>query len=776
MNSVMSDVGSAAEMADTRLIAAIEESLLVCGRASEGVASPAAILWPDPERQWLPLIPQLRTSLPQIYSFGDFDAERQTGPAIWLRCVIDRTVDGAPPAGVCPIVYLPDVSRQELRAGVDCPQWLQPLIELQYRGTTWHQKNGREWSVEAFVTVVLGLDLALDARTREAMLRALPVLADVDLSTLRGRRLDAEDFDSLTVGGDPVRDLLRWMSSPASFRAGRDAAQWASFCSLVKAGFGISPDDDVADAATLLAEGGGKWEQVWSRFCEAPKLYAGVATALGKARHSMLTLERDPAHNERRESVLRQDLNAVLSSPHAEACARVLTLAKEHEQRRALVWAMSGASPLAMALEPLSRLASLASHTLSAATADAAAAEYADYGWRCDRALLDALSAPAPPADHDLVKKVAKALYEPWADASARRFQELIGERKRVDQVKDAPGDNGTCIMFVDGLRFDVGVMLHEKLESRGLSARRTHRITPLPTVTATGKPVTAPLYGAFKGSDGGADFNPVFADSGDPVIAPKLRDAMRRRGIAVLDAAELSGPESEASIGWLEIGQLDEKGHNLGVEMVRHVDEELERIVEQVSRLTDLGWRVKIVTDHGWLLLPGGLPKYQLPASLTETKWSRCATVKPGTRAEMQTFPWHWDPHVSIASPPGIHAFKTGSEYAHGGISLQECVVPEIVVRRSVPLVVATIEKVEWRGLRCRIVVKSGTAGLRADVRTNRKDQGTSVANMIKDVKDDRADLLVDDDKHEGHAAFVVLLDADGHVVDHKPTTIGGE
>jgi hypothetical protein len=763
-------------MCASSLLDAIQRSLERETRTSEGVASPAAILWPDPERQWLPLIPQLRASLPQIYSFGDFDAERRTGPAIWLRCVVDRVVDGAPAEDVCPIVYLPGVSRQELRAGVDCPRRLQPLIELQYRGTSWHQKNGREWSVEAFVTAVLGLDLALDARTREAMLRALPLLADIDLSTLRQGRLDADDFDGLTVGGDPVRDLLRWMSNPASFRAGRDAAQWASFCSLVKAGFGISPDDDVADAATLLAEGGGKWEQVWSRFCEAPKLYAGVAAALRKASHSIVTLERDPAHNEKREHDLRQDLNALLSLPHVDACARMLALDKEHEKRRGSVWAALGAAPLAAALEPLSRLARLASKTISAATAESTAAEYADHGWRCDRALLDALSAPAPPADHDLVAKVAKALYEPWADASARRFQELIGERTRVDEVRDAPGDDGTCILFVDGLRFDVGVMLQEKLASRDLVTSLTHRITPLPTVTATGKPVTVPIYGAFKGSDGGADFNPVFVESGDPVIAPKLRDAMRRRGIAVLDPEELSGPESAASVGWMEVGQLDTKGHDLGVEMVRHFDEELERIVEQVSRLTELGWQVKIVTDHGWLLLPGGLPRHQLPASLTETKWSRCATVKPGTRAEMRTFPWHWDPWVSIVSPPGIHAFKSGSEYAHGGISLQECVVPEILVRRSVPLVVASIEKVEWRGLRCRIVVKSATAGLRADVRMNRKEQKTSVANMIKDVKDGRADLLVDDDKHEGHAAFVVLLDVDGHVLDHTPTTIGGE
>lgn len=763
-------------MANSTFIEALLASLAIETRTSEGVAAPMAILWPDPDRQWLSMIPQLRTSLPQMYSLGDFDAERRTGPAIWLRCVIDRTINGAPSQGICPIVYLPGVSRQELRAGVDCPQRLQPLIELQYRGSTWHQKNGREWSVEAFVIVVLGLDLALDARTREAMLRALPRLADVEVSTLRGRRLDADDFDGLAVG-DTVRDLLRWMSNQKSFRANLDDAQWTSFCGLCKSTFQFSPkDSDVTEAATLLASGGGKWDQVWSRFCEAPKLYSGIAAALRKVDHTLLTLERNPAHNEKRENDLRKSFTDLLSRPHAEACARVLSLAKEHEQRRASVWAISGAAPLVVALEPLSRLASLASKTMSAATAEATAAEYADHGWRCDRALLDTLSSLAPPADHDLVAKVAKALYESWADDSARQFQKMIGERKRVDEVKDAPDDSGTCILFVDGLRFDVGVMLHEKLESRGLVARRTHRITPLPTVTATGKPMTTPLYGSFKGSDEAADFNPFFVESGDVVIAPKLREAMRRRGIAVFDGEELSGPESDASIGWMEVGQLDTKGHDLGVEMVRHVDEELERITEQVSRLTELGWRVKIVTDHGWLLLPGGLPKHQLPASLTETKWSRCATVKPGTLAEMQTFPWHWNPHVAIVSPPGIHAFKSGQAYAHGGISLQECVVPEILVRRSVPLIIPTIEKLEWRGLRCRIVVKSATADLRADVRTNRKDDKTTVANMIKDVRDGRADLLVDDDKHEGHAAFVVLLDGEGQVLDYRATTIGGE
>ncbi len=44
--------------------------------------------------------------------------------------------------------------------------------------------------------------------------------------------------------------------------------------------------------------------------------------------------------------------------------------------------------------------------------------------------------------------------------------------------------------MFADGLRFDVAGMLQERLEAKGFRVRLNHRIAPLPTVTATAKPV----------------------------------------------------------------------------------------------------------------------------------------------------------------------------------------------------------------------------------------------------------------------------------------------
>jgi hypothetical protein len=65
---------------------------------------------------------------------------------------VDRALpDANPPEGVVPIFYLPGVSRQDLRAGEDCPRHLQPLVELQYRGRVWHQRNGRDWTIDAFL-------------------------------------------------------------------------------------------------------------------------------------------------------------------------------------------------------------------------------------------------------------------------------------------------------------------------------------------------------------------------------------------------------------------------------------------------------------------------------------------------------------------------------------------------------------------------------------------------------------------------------------------------
>jgi hypothetical protein len=52
------------------LLDALLESLELAPRSPEGVATPVALLWTDADGQWYPLIPALRSALPQLYKLG----------------------------------------------------------------------------------------------------------------------------------------------------------------------------------------------------------------------------------------------------------------------------------------------------------------------------------------------------------------------------------------------------------------------------------------------------------------------------------------------------------------------------------------------------------------------------------------------------------------------------------------------------------------------------------------------------------------------------------
>ena len=245
----------------------------------EGQVAPVAIVWTDATGEWLSLAPLLRSVMPEFFTYGEYLPSERTGPAIWLKCIVDRTLPEAPPADKTPIIYLPNVSRQTLRAAADCPPQLAPLIELQYRGRVWHQSNGRDWTVMAFLMSAegLGLEVTQDRRTEEAIGRALTLIADADVKTFAGKRLDADDFDRLSVA-DPIRDLLQWLNAPERFEQ-TQAARWVSFRNRCQSEFQIDPADGPDAAIKALAEGHVPLDPVWFRFCESPASYPGVTQA-----------------------------------------------------------------------------------------------------------------------------------------------------------------------------------------------------------------------------------------------------------------------------------------------------------------------------------------------------------------------------------------------------------------------------------------------------------------------------------------------------------------
>jgi hypothetical protein len=84
-------------------------------------------------------------------------------------------------------------------------------------------------------------------------------------------------------------------------------------------------------------------------------------------------------------------------------------------------------------------------------------------------------------------------------------------------------------------------------------------------------------------------------------------------------------------------------------------------------------------------------------------------------------------------------------------------------------------IRSVTWKGLRCVVAVESAAEGLRIDIRTKAALASTSLVAGVKALDGGKANLAIADDEQEGAAAVVVVLDADGMVVQKLATTVGG-
>jgi hypothetical protein len=775
-------MSTAVATSEQTLLEALISRIRACNAAPDGVALPAAILWTDPDRQWLPLIDVLRQHLSELLVLDEYDPEKRCGPAIWMRCVVDGALTLPDmPADRPPVLYLPGVARQQLRAGDDCPRALRPLVELMYRGTVWLQRAGHDWTVTAFMSSpqALGLDLSRDQATLGALLRALREVAETPLTHLRGRRLEADDFDRLLTD-DLDRDLLRWMSDPDGSHTRMGAERWEAFWNQCRARLDFDPEKHGAiEAGQRLGLGEGAWADVWSRFSEAPRAYPGIPALLRKSKPATFVFEKSrwPDENETEEDALCRALAELPSAPHREACERVLRLEEQHGPRRQWLWAHLDQAPLAEVLEPLAMLARQAMSTVGGSMPDEIASAYTEMAWRADAASLDAI-ARTPVAHEALVHNAVRRLLLPWQDECARVFQRAVEQHplpthRNAETVLPA---EGTCVLFVDGLRYDLGRKLASKLEARDCLVTASHRWAALPSVTATARPAVTPVAKDLRGTSLPDDFCAVFSESSRQAGAVEQRKAMTAAGYQVITSDLDKFPGTEKARGWWEAGNIDRMGHQLGERLPKQLDDDVDRIAERVAGLLEAGWRaVRVVTDHGWLLVPGGLPKIDLPKHLTASRWARCAVITGGSQVSVPTAPWHWNPDESFATAPGVACFNISPVYAHGGISIQECLTPDLLVEREEPReAFARIEDISWRGMRCTVqaLVKGGA--VQADLRIG-GPHGRSIVASLKELDaSGRASLLVEDDRHEDADALFVLIASDGTVVAQLTTRVG--
>lgn len=746
------------------------------------LAAPSVILWPDEERLWTQCIEPLRATYPALLSLGEYSSEKATGPAAWLRYVLNlQTGDDVP------VIYLPGIGRAAFRSADQCPDPAKHLFALQFQGQFWTQKNGKNWTPFAFLSSAdggLGLDVAADQETKKAINECLRALLEVEVDALRAGKLEAGDFRAI-VTKDPARTLLRWMGDPSKVAPGmqKSELEWANFRAVCRDTYQFDPEKDGAiTAAERLTSGKGAWSLVWERFKEAPRAYPGIKKLLESLPAMNLfeaASEYRPLSNRKEEERLEKDLLALSSVQPKDVFPKIKTLSAEHAHRATWVWAALGESQLALAIGHLRDLAETVQSSGNPGSWDALADYYSYEGWKADHSVLRILDVARSIAATKASTAAIRAAYIPWLEKFATLTQSLARTypTSGPKSCRNLPAEEGTVYLFADGLRMDLARALEERLLTSGVVVQIAFNFnwSALPTVTATAKPAWMPLAAKLGGPLEGAAFQPKEQSTGKPLNHARFQQLVEELGISFIDSNELG---SSKGCAWTEFGSVDTYGHEQGARLAWRIEEELTSLQQRIVDLFQAGWaKVKVITDHGWLMVPGGLPKIELPKHLAASRWSRCAVPEPGAQHGYPVTSWFWDSTEAVVLATGVSCFVSGMEYAHGGLTMQEALIPSLTLSavqtggaRSVVL-----KEIKWLGMRLNVVLE-GAQGLTVDVRSKVADPKSSFAAtpVLGAADGQKTSLLVTDEDSLGAAAFLVVVDQTGQTIFKHPVVIG--
>lgn len=752
---------------------------------SDVQVAPKAILWPDGERLWEASIDILKEKLPELLVLGKYAPEQKTGPAIWLACALDNTLEEQiVPNGATPIIYMPGISRTILRNVSDLPKELHCIADLQFRGCYFSQESGKDWTPLAFLSSKgqgLNMEIKRDNDTKSTLLKALPSILRKQQNGLKNKVLSQELLLQILTP-DPVRMLLGWLSDGNKYKETLSETEWESFCQSMKLSFGFSPEKDGAiHAARLFSEAKGKWASVWQRYTESYESFTGIFSLLQNAPKeanvfaTAQTHGNCPVWNASQEIGLKNTLDVLKDATNIAAKKQVQELVITHKERQPLLWFKMEKSPYLYALLELEQAVVLMNKLFPTATIEAMSKAYSDWAWKIDLHIQQALLPFKTDSEAVTIKGAIHAIYAEWVNSINLNFQKLIckeGYPQNDVKVFSLPAKK-SALIFVDGLRLDWAKLLISRLSDCGIQVKEKIVWSVLPSITSSGKAYVSPLRNELScETPKNTEFVPNFKNEEKKGSWANIKTQLKHHNWDIKLKAN-----NENNL-WLECGDIDNEGHHRGWKLPHQMDIILSDISAQVQNLMEQGVEnIKIVTDHGWLFLPGGLPKQELPAYLTDSKWGRCALIKETAPSDEEVYPWHWNPNVYFAAPRGVACYKAGQEYTHGGVSLQECVTLCLSIsnQQTHSNQSVAIEKISWNGLRCKILANA-TGTVLLDIREQPADATSSLTVKPKSVTlNKQVSLLIEDEDLEGEKAFVVLIDEEKNVLAQTETIIGG-
>ena len=443
-----------------------------------------------------------------------YDPSHRQGPAIWLRAALGRAIPDRELGSRCASDSLP--SRRRARDAARSGRLpAAPAASRLVRGRrrAFGHANSKDWTLRGFLSSKpayggLGLDVAQDDATRDALAAAAPKLFELPLSELQGRRLDAPWLLTL-LAPDLADDTLAWLGGVLT--AETDPPRFAAFQARAKAELKVDPakfSPAMAAARVLRRENG--WGRVWDRFAKSGRgMYERAAACLAQV---------DPPDPLLANPSIYATVNAApgdgapLRACQAQECRRSDRTDGDRtvgpRARRTLLSALGRravkrVSPWRCSISRVSPWSPRCRHR----TRRRSLINYAETGWEADDAALRVLEAVAAmqradniatlQEDREAVVAALRALYAPRLEREALALQALLP----AGPPPSLNPEDADTVLFIDGLRMDVAHRLAGLLDDKGAEVKLGWRWTGFPSVTATCKPLASPAASRLHGA-----------------------------------------------------------------------------------------------------------------------------------------------------------------------------------------------------------------------------------------------------------------------------------
>jgi hypothetical protein len=367
-----------------------------------------------------------------------------------------------------------------------------------------------------------------------------------------------------------------------------------------------------------------------------------------------------------------------------------------------------------LAIETLQQIGAIDADNAKTLSSEDLATEYTDSDgwWQIDAAyrsyIQATLQTTEPYPQETVVKDRVAKHYMSFLQSVNRPLAETLGDNPTLGTPQTsfyeefADLDDGTAIIICDGLRYELAESIKQNLEHRTDFEQSLDAVSAaLPSITEVG--MAAHLPGELGLSLDDDDL--VVTSSGEEMSGKADRvDRLSAAGFEVVDMDEVNSTsleelsEADPVPRVIYSGTIDKLGESLDAEtafsqVASHVDD----VERTVQRLKQAGYTKFVITsDHGFLFTDRLTDELKVESpDLANIVKRRFAAIDSGTAlvdtdeyiqvdsdglAELGITA----PNLKLLFPRSVACFKAqggNMQYFHGGISLQELLVPCLTV-----------------------------------------------------------------------------------------------